>query len=49
MLMLFSLYLVSERESAVDVQTVVTLKFQQGVAQKFLIRQKNRQYLKWEI
>lgn len=33
------LYLVGERHSAVDVQTVITLQLQQRVAEKFLLRQ----------
>lgn len=33
------LYLVSKRQSAVDVQAVITLQFQQRIAQKFLLRQ----------
>lgn len=36
-----SLYLVSERQSAVDVQTVVTLQLQQRITQKFLLRQES--------
>lgn len=34
-----SCYLVSERQSAIDVQTVVTLQLEQRVAQKFLLGQ----------
>lgn len=36
------LYLVSERQSAIDVQTVVTLQLQQRIAQKFLWREREK-------
>lgn len=36
-------YLVCERQGAVDVQTIITLQLQQGIAQEFLLTHRGRQ------